>query len=505
MLIIKMKTQIKAGKTYAFLLLLTGSFFLQGCDNALNEDPKTFIAPDNFFNNADQCTQAVNGVYTSLYSVYGATAFWSMTELGTDLSYSTDPNNLVPNDFTFNSGNTGTGGMWAALYGAIKNSNMVIARVSKAPIDEKTRARLVGETKFLRALWYFTLTNTFGDVPLWTDELDIDAVSLLPRAPLTDVRAQIIKDLSEAADALPLTTSAGDVGRVTQGAALTLLAKVYLYNQDWTNAQKTALRVVESGKYSLLPSYADVFDIWNRNKNNAESIFAVQFLRNAATSNNIRTHQLVNYYMPTRDAGLSTYAGVDFGKYVVDGWHVYIPTAKLVDMFEPDDLRREVVLGYGYNGQKFKTWPKENRPWYGPKFWDLEANAQASGKNLYVLRYADVLLILAEACNEQGNTADCAKWINEIRKRAGLKALTTGLSKDNLREAIMKERAVEFVGEYQRRPDLVRWGKLLEAVKSVADDNPVGAANIKPFHNYYPISADEIIKNPNLVQTAGYQ
>ena len=122
-----------------------------------------------------------------------------------------------------------------------------------------------------------------------------------------------------------------------------------------------------------------------------------------------------------------------------------------------------------------------------------------------MLRYADVLLILSEAYNELGNTAESAKWLNEVRKRAGLKELATGLSKDNLREALMKERAVEFVGEYQRRPDLVRWEKLVEAVKSVADDNPVGAANIKPFHNYYPVSADEIIKNPNLVQTVGYQ
>lgn len=499
-----MKINISAGKTAALLLALTGSILLQSCDSALNEDPKTFIAPDNFFANADQCTQAVNGVYTSLYSVYGATAFWSMTELGTDLSFSTDANNLVPNDFTFNSGNTGTGSMWSTLYGAIKNGNMVIARVSKAPIDEKIKARLVGETKFLRALWYFTLTNTYGDVPLWTDELDVDAVGQLPRTPLADVRAQMIKDLTEAAEALPLTTSASDAGRATQGAALTLLAKVYLYNQDWANAQKTALRVVEGGKYSLLPSYADVFDIWNRYKNNAESIFAVQFLRVAATSNNVRTHQLVNYYMPTRDAGLSTYAGVDFGKYVIDGWHVYVPTSKFVDMFEPNDLRKDVVLGYGYNGQKFKTWPKENHPWYGPKFWDLEANAQASGKNLYVLRYADVLLILSEAYNELGNTAESTKWLNMVRKRAGLKELA-GLSKENLREALMKERAIELVGEYQRRPDLVRWGKLVEAVKSVANDNPTGAANVRPFHNYYPISADEIIKNPNLVQTAGYQ
>ncbi|WP_344977592.1 RagB/SusD family nutrient uptake outer membrane protein [Compostibacter hankyongensis] len=491
-------------KAYALVLLLTGGVFAGGCKKALEENPKTFISPDQFFTTADQCTQAVNGAYSSLYNLYTNTTFWASSEEGTDLTITADANNLIPNNYTMSSGSVFVS-FWGSMYSAIKNDNMIINRISKAPIDESLKARLIGETKFLRALWYFTLTNTWGDVPLWIDELDVDAVSSLPRSSVADVRAQMIKDLTDAAAALPLSYDPADVGRVTKGAALTLLAKVYLYNKDWANAQKAALQVVQSNQYALLTDYSNLFDMQERYNDNKESIFEVHFQRIAASGTNVKIHNLVSYYMMARDAGANTYAGVDFGSNVViTGWYVFIPTMRLVSMFEDNDLRKNVVLGYGYNGQTFNRWPKpDGRPWFGPKFWDLNANSTASGKDLYVLRYADVLLMLAEAYNEQGNTTESLKYINQIRERAGLADLS-GVSQEGIRTELFKERAIEFVGEFQRRYDLVRWGKLEDAVKSVADENTVGAANFKSYMKLYPISADEIIKDPNLTQNPGY-
>ena len=486
------------------LFLFIGSVFMTGCTKDLQENPNTFIAPDDFFTNASQCTQAVNGVYSSLYSIYGAVNFWQVTDLGTDLIVTADANNLLFNNYTFNSGNTGASGMWSTLYGAIKNANMVINRVSKAPIDTAMRARLVAETKFLRGLYYFNLSNIFGDVPLWTDELDAAAVSKLSRTPLADVRGQIIKDLTEASAALPLKNGTSDIGRATQGAALALLAKVYLYNKDWANAQATALKVVQANQYSLLPNYADVFDIQDRYKNNAESIFEVQFRRDPATNNNVKTHSMVTYYMMNIDANNKTYAGVDFGNTTITGFYVMCPTLRLDSLFEPNDQRKNVVLGFGYNGQTFNRWPRPNHPWFGSKFWDLQASLQASGKDLYVLRYVDVLLILAEAYNEQGNTAGSIQYLDKVRQRAGLADLSAGQSQDSLRTEIMKERGIEFVGEFQRKWDLVRWGKLQEAVQSIAYDNPLGAANIRPYMNVFPIAATDIVINPNLTQNPGY-
>ena len=486
------------------LSLLIGGIFMTGCQKDLVESPKNFIAPDDFFANVSQCTQAVNGAYSSLYSIYGAVNFWQVTDLGTDLIVTADANNLLFNNYTFNSGNTGASGMWSTLFGAIKNANLVINRVSKADIDTAMRARLVGETKFLRGLYYFTLTNIFGDVPLWTDELDPTAVGQLKRSPVADVRAQVIKDLTDAAAALPLKYAATDIGRATQGSALALLAKVYLYNKDWANAQAAALRVVQANQYSLMPNYADVFDIQDRYKNNAESIFEVQFRRDASTNNNVKTHAMVTYYMMGIDPNNKTYAGVDFGNTTITGFYVMCPTLRLDSLFEPNDQRKNVVLGYGYNGQTFNRWPRPNHPWFGSKFWDLTATGQVSGKDLYVLRYVDVLLMLAEAYNEQGNTAGSVQYLNQVRERAGLADLPAGPSQDDLRNEVMKERGIEFVGEFQRKWDLVRWGKLQEAVQSIAYDNPTGAVNIKPYMNLFPISATDIVINPNLTQNPGY-
>ena len=141
---------------------------------------------------------------------------------------------------------------------------------------------------------------------------------------------------------------------------------------------------------------------------------------------------------------------------------------------------------------------------FGSKFWDLDANGQSSGKNLYLLRYADVILMLSEAENELGNTSESVRWMNRIRVRAGLPELASSTTRVEITDKIFNERAIEFVGEFQRRFDLNRWGKLVEAAKSVAVDNPIGAAKVRPFHQYYPISQEEIIKNPNLEQNEGY-
>lgn len=487
-----------------FLLVIVGTFFSLGCKKQLEEEPKTFISPNQFFKTSVQCVQATNGVYNSLYAIYGSANFWRCMELGTDLSYSKDVNSSVQQEFTYSAANTGTGSLWSDAYAGIKNANMVIAKVSVAPIEENLQKRLVGEAKFLRGLYYFILSNTFGDVPLWTSELDVDSVVAIPRSDIKIVRLQIIKDLTEAAEVLPLSYTSSDIGRATKGAALTLLAKVYLYEKDWENASKAALAVYNSKKYRLMSNYTELFDVYNRYKNSSESIFEVQYLRNASTNSNIRTNSVINYYFPARDPGKSTYAGVNFGNLVVDGWFVFIPTNRLIEMFENKDTRKNVVLGYGYNGQQFTVLPKAGKPWFGSKFWDLESNAQASGKNIFVLRYVDVLLILSEAYNELNMIDKSVQFLNEVRSRAGLDMLTVAIGKDGIKQQIFKERAIEFVGEYQRKWDLARWGVLVEAVKSAKDDNPKGAANVLPQHNYFPISQEEIIKNPTLNQNEGY-
>ncbi|MDQ8051558.1 MAG: RagB/SusD family nutrient uptake outer membrane protein [Pedobacter sp.] len=475
-----------------------------GCSKMLDEQPESFLSPDSFFATEAQCIQAVNGAYSGLPTLFGQEDLWKSLEVGTDLMISTAPTE-IHQDYSFSAGNAGSvQGIWRKCYDAINNANLCVTKIEKAPIGTAIKNRLVGEAKYLRAMHYFFLTNTFGDVPMWTGEFDFTKISTLPRSSVAAVRAQMKADLLDASNVLPPSYGAADVGRATKGAALGLLAKVYLFDKDWANAQKYAQMVVDGNQYQLV-AFANLFDVFNKFKNNKESIFEIQYSRNNATNVNTKIHYYHTWFLPLKDANGTTYAGVNFGNTVMRAFEVLYPSAPLVNMFEAGDLRKNVTLATGYNTTTFNRFPKPGRPWFGAKFWDLESNDQSSGKDIYFMRYADVLLILAEALNEQNNPT-ALTWINKVRlEHGGLTTPLSGLDQNGIRDVIMRERAIEFVGEFGRKWDLFRWRKIVDAVKSVAADNPLGAANVRDFHNLFPIPQAEILKNPNLnPQNTGY-
>lgn len=484
---------------------------LSGCEGLLTESPQSFIAPDDFFTTEAQCIQATNGVYSSLPAMFGEQDIWAVTSAGTDLFLYNGGGAVIRSyqDYNFSaSASAHSSNIWNRSYSAIKDANMVIGKISRSPIDEEIKQRLLGEAKYLRALWYFILSNTFGNVPMWLDELDVDQVSAMGRTPLTEIRTQLIKDLTEAAAALPWEYGTSDLGRVTKGAALGLLAKVYLFNEEWQNAAETAKLIIDEGPYELLP-YNRVFSEFNDNKNNKESIFEIQFSRNAETGQNFHVNAYYTVFFPVRDGTGSTYSGVNFGTTDLESYPGYYPSNKLIDLYEPGDTRFAHVIAYGYDGQEFTSFPRhpadltKKFPWFGAKFWDLTALRRASDKNLYFMRFAEVILIYAEALNELNQTFESIEQLNKIRIRVGLDGLG-GMSQTGVRQYIMDERARELVGEFQRRWDLARWGTLVDAVKAGAGDNAEGARNIQPYHQYFPIPHDEIVKNPNLTQNEGY-
>lgn len=491
-----------------FIPLICILFVCVSCEKTLTEDPQSIIAPDAFFQTEAQSRQATNGVYSHLPGIFNQTGLRAVTLAGTDLFMNQGGSATVEaiQDYNFSSATEANShAVWKVCYAAIKDANFVISRISASSIDEEAKTQLLAETKFLRALYYFILTNTFGDVPLWTEELKIQEISTLPRSPLAEVRAQMIQDLEEAAASLPARYDASNIGRATKGAALTLLAKVHLFNEDWQKAYDTASQV-KDGEYILLPHFADLFDPYNKSKNNQESIFEIQYKRSAATNQNFVVNSFYTWFFPTGDATGGTYAGVDFGSTILQSYPQFYPTQYMIDLYEKQDERREVSLAWGFNGQEFDRGSKDDRPWFGPKFWDLTANRTASEKNFYFLRYADVIMILAEAANEMGNTAEAVAHINMIKGRAKAELLEVGgkLSQEQLREVIMKERAREFVGEFQRKWDLSRWGKLVEAIQRIANDSQDGAKNVQAHHALFPIPYDEIVKNDKLTQNPGY-
>lgn len=501
-------TIVMSNRKFFFIPILTLACFFLSCEKTLNEDPQSIIAPDAFFNTADQCRQATNGVYSHLPGIFNQTGFWSVTMAGTDLFMNQGGSASVEaiQDYNFSSATEANShAVWRVCYAAIKDANFVINRISQSEIDDAVKQQLLGENKFLRAMYYYILTNIFGDVPLWTDELKIEEVSQLPRSPIAEVRAQMILDLQEAASSLPKNYDSKNTGRVTKGAALTLLAKIYLFDKNWQQAYENASQV-KDGEYILLPSYATLFDPYNKSKNNKESIFEIQYMRNAETNQNFIVNSFYTWFFPTGDAKGGTYAGVNFGSTILQSYPQYYPTTYFMSLYQPEDERREVSLSWGYNGQLFNRGSKGDRPWFGPKFWDLTANRTASEKNFYFLRYADVIMILAEAANELGNTSEAIAHLNMIKERAKADLITSSdnLSQSQLRNEIMEERAREFVGEFQRKWDLSRWGTLVDAIGRIADDNADGVTNVQAHHNLFPVPYDEIVKNRNLTQNPGY-
>ncbi len=494
-------------KNKFFIISLIGVLCLfSSCQETLTEDPQSIIAPDAFFKTVDQCRQATNGVYSHLPGIFNQSAFWSVTMAGTDLFMNQGGTATIRaiQNYNFSSATEANShAIWTKCYAGIKDANFVINRISSSSIDEGAKIQLLGESKFLRAMYYFMLSNIFADVPLWVDELKIEEASQLPRSPLSEVRDQIILDLEEAAASLPVRYDANNIGRVTQGAALTLLAKVHMFNKDWQSAYETANQV-KGGRYTLLPEFSDLFDPYNKSKNNEESIFEIQYMRSAETNQNFVTNSFYTWFFPTGDAAGGTYAGVDFGTTILQSYPQYYPTHYLIDLYEPEDERREVSLAWGFNGETFNRGSKDDRPWFGPKFWDLTANRTASEKNFYFLRYADVIMILAESANELGNTAEAITYLNMIRTRSGLSEAADNLNQGQLRELIMEERAREFVGEFQRKWDLSRWNKLVDAIEKISTDNVDGAKNVQPHHVLFPVPYDEIVKNSNLSQNPGY-
>jgi hypothetical protein len=477
------------------LVLLFGS-----CDKQLQENPQNRVTMGNFYTNDNEAVLGVNGVYTWLVTSGGfKSSLWRALDEGTDVMRGRKRSGDPEQNYTLSSFSPGyTMAVWTNLYKGISNANLVIDKVNAATgITQSVKNRVSGEAKFLRSLYYYYLTGLFGNV-VYYDETNysLEETQGLPRIAAKDIRLKIVESLKEAEQNLPAKYTGADVGRATKGAAQTLLIKTYLWLEEWDLAQKKAQEIVDAKTYSLQTNYADIFTEANE-MISPEVIFEVDF----EPLLNGQDHH--SWYQPEKQVGIAPFAS--------RSWYgTYIPYSTFLNYIEPNDKRKASIIATGYNGTAFKQDPVEKIPaWSGPKFWRLSTSADADGGlDVYVFRYADVLLMLAEAANQNNNPATALFAVNEVRKRAFGTAgvFTANLTKTEMTDYLFKERAVEFYGEGQRRLDLIRWGKLVSAVKAAAvTEEPFVATNIRDFHNLYPIAAVELQKNPNLApNNTGY-
>ncbi len=399
----------------------------------------------SFFTTANDMEVAVNGVYNSLLSqgVYNE-AIWIMNDLRSDNSFCTGGGLAEAiiryDDFEETTTDYVGRDAWIAHYEGIGRANIVLDKIEDIEMDTSQKNRLIGETLFLRSLLYYNLATTFGNVPLILEATkSVSDGDDHTQVPANQVYNQIVTDLTNAESKLPSTASKG--GRATSGAAAALLGKVYLTLGDKSNAASALKRVTG---YSLVDNYADLWGV--ANEFNKESIFEVSYESGYGSLGNLFTSALNAELAITVTSGSRNW-----------------PDPSLIAAYEEGDTRKDATIkgvgdefidfggGNGYCIKYGATNPSTNND--GPNNW-------------VVLRYADVLLMLAEAIGESDESYG---YINQVRARAGLGAISTS-TPGTFSEKLLHERKIELAFEGHRWPDLKRFGVAAAVMSSIGVD-----------------------------------
>ncbi|MGC1391146.1 MAG: RagB/SusD family nutrient uptake outer membrane protein [Bacteroidales bacterium] len=489
-------------------ILLCLSILMIGCTDFLQINPQGDLTQASFPASPSDALQATNAVYAAVRNWYYNSGGYPILDIMSDDAYKgSNTNDQLStvgayDNFTFNTTGDGLDRWWATLYQGIKWANVVIENVSTISMDTTLRNRYVGEAKFLRGLFYFDLVRAWGGVPEVTT---IDPPLHLGRATAQEIYSLIVSDLlyAEAHLSTKSQLASSDQGRATSGAAEALLAKVYLFQKDFVNAEKYALKVIQSNEYSLEPRFIDANGV--NGNNGVESVFEVGALG-------------VEDY----EGGGAQYANTQGVRGTPNrGWGFNRPSVDLRKSFEPDDPRLKgtiIDLGDTLDGVYIKGDPDPandpviilnqngdtiNIQCYNRKVWTPGNDTPTQwSHHRRLIRYADVLLMASEALNENGKQSDALTYLNQVRKRArgGNISILPDVSvtdKDLLRDKIYLERRHELAMEGERFWDLVRTGKAATVL------GPLGF--IPGKHELLPIHQSEIdISQGNLTQNPNY-
>lgn len=475
--------------------------FVSCSKDFLTVTPQTSVVAASFFQTEEDYRQAVTAAYRPLQGLYNdAYVMGEMRSDNTHYIYKTNDRggqNVQRENisaFTDNSSNTYTRSKYVNCYSGIARANAVLVRIDAASIPDAVKQNLKGQAKFLRAFYYFELVQYYGGVPLHLTEVTQVAQASLPRSSADDVYKQVIADATEAAALLPVTQN--PKGQVTKGSAKTLLGYVYMTLKQYSQAE-TVLKEVTTLGYSLLPDYASIFD--PANKNNAESIFEVQYLQGTFGLQSNFAYLFAPAVTDTKNI-----TGISGNNQSFGGWN--IPSADLIAAYEPGDKRKAASIADTYIDPSGNVVAQP----FVKKYLHAHTVFNNTNNNWPVYRYADVLLLLAECLNEQAKSAEALPYLNLVRSRAGLPNITTTVQA-TLRDVIAKERRIELAFENHRWLDLVRTGKAIEVMtaygtKMKQQFSYLGPEtyNVTAQRFIFPIPFDEIAINKSLTQNPGY-
>jgi hypothetical protein len=516
---------MKSLNTYIFFAVTLVA--LGSCAKKLDKTVYGVTTSENYYRNEEEIKAALTECY---YQVKGVpyntlqTAHYFFGDISTDdalkggASEADYADGQQIQNFTMTSTNAVSGFLWSSAYTLINRCNIVIEKAPLATGDKDLLARYANEAKFLRGWAYFILGTHFGGVPLIVNNLQPDEI-LVPRASEAEVFAQVYKDLSDAT-ALPSKSEypASEMGRATSGAAWAILGKAYLFQQDYEHAEEALGKVVTSGEYGLNDEYYMNFE--NEFHNGKESVFEVQFQAIPGVYPAVG-NQLLEFFSSRSTEG---------------GWGFHIPSQDLWDAYDPDDPRLTYI--FIRPGDKFKGDNHVQDNSISPNgYQDRKIFVKTDERNGYlnnvnknwtVIRYADVLLMYAEALNENGKPGDALQYVNDVRARArnsnpldpkreiqtyipptnpavSLPDITT-TDQAELRKAIWKERRLELGMEGHRRYDLVRQKRFGEIMRAYAAKYKVDKGKLFTDNRDYllPIPANEVtlsqgtvVQNPN--------
>lgn len=505
------------------IILIVATVFCTSCndDDFLTQESPDQLTSENFWRNAEDAESGLVAAYSELEA---RSNFWDGWQEGRPVTeYFRNDYSLPGPDasnyahwmsifnFNYTNGHIFLNVLWSTNYKGLNFANQVIKNVSAMTgeqIPESQKNRIIGEATFLRAYYHFKLLTLFESIIIRTEPTTTENLDL-PLSTRPEAYQVIIDDFSNAADMLPATVDPVDLGRATKGAALAYLGKVYLHKagddssaegSDWQNAADALEKVIDLGVYSLMPNFIDNFN--GEHENNQESIFELQFMSADATSYNAtRLHAFI-------------------GDWSIGGWGGIEATQRLLaEMKKEGKIASNGMYDnrlYGslyfrdpyYNNTATKamqggTWDHWMMDTYGDTHDDhvyyrkwlpnyVRDNGYV-GVNVVLMRYANVLLMYAEALNELDRTPEAIPFINQVRAAHGLMPAITVTSKEAVREQIIHERTMELTLESERFFDLRRWG-ILDTAMQAAGRTGFNASE----HAYFPIPLSEIQANPEV-------
>jgi len=437
--------------------------------------PVSSVSTDALYKTDKDFSDALVGAYSLLRDQYQVFFQFDLPSDDARHQYPSDDITLRLDNYTYQNNEAFFLSSWGNYYGVISRVNAVLDKIANAdPAVVTNKNQYMGEAKFLRALCYFDLVRVFGDVPEVTTTITDDAAMKIPRTKVESVYNDvIIKDLQDAAGLLPASYTGASVGRATSGAATALLGRAYLTKKDFPNAETTLTKVTTMG-YALLPNYADLWN-YSKDEHHSEYIFDIEY-QDVIQAGSDFTNEFFPRFAPA--AAFYQVAGIS--------GDTYNPSDALFNIFEPADVRGPITASRGFvdnNGVYQSLAGSAGAKTMTLKYITPIVLPGDSKANWKVIRYGDVVLMLAEALNENNKTSEAITWLKKIRDRAGVTTTYTTMNQSDLRDSIYLERRRELSFEGLRWFDLVRTGLAYQTLA------PLG---MKDYMVLYPIPLTQI-------------